>query len=238
MVIGLFMESATYGTYVDYSAPGNYTEYGGVALSINNPITITARVMETLALCASSVIYTGVGCAGPLSTDVPSVVLGHGPNNILDVTSAPDTANVYSQISTNAANGYALYLRASNSCAGLSKDGGATCGIPAVNSGGSTSAAISAGTAAFGARVGNGAAVSGGTGSNTAVARWNASPNYIMDNTTASDNVTYTYGSKIAESTGQANGVMNTITFAATASPTTPAGIYTQNFSLVGVGTF
>jgi hypothetical protein len=59
-----------------------------------------------------------------------------------------------------------------------------------------------------------------------------------MDNTTASDNVTYTYGSKIAESTGQANGVMNTITFAATASPTTPAGIYTQNFSLVGVGTF
>jgi hypothetical protein len=39
--------NASYGTYSSYSAPGNYTEYGGVAMSITNPITVTARVMET-----------------------------------------------------------------------------------------------------------------------------------------------------------------------------------------------
>jgi hypothetical protein len=63
-----------------------------------------------------------------------------------------------------------------------------------------------------------------------------------MDTTTANDNVISTYGSKIAETSGanpkQANSVNNTITFAAVASPTTPAGIYSQNFSLIGVGTF
>jgi len=229
---------ATYGTYGGFATPGNYTEYGGVALSINNPITVTARVMETLGLCASSVNYTGVACAGPTATDTPSVTLGHGPNLILD-TSRVDTADVYTQISTNAANGYALYLRASNSCAGLSKDNGATCGIPAVNAGAATGATIVAGTAAFGATVSDGTTVSGGSGTNTAVARWKTTaPTYIMDNTTASDNVTYTYGSKIASSPSQANGVINTITFAATASPTTAAGIYSENFSLIGVGTF
>ncbi len=212
---------------------------GGVAMSLSLPITVTARVMETFTLCTASATYTGVACAGPTGAQTPSIILGDGSaNNVLD-TAVVRTANVYTQVSTNATNGYALYLKASNSCAGLSKDGGSTCGIPAVNAGGSTGATITAGTAAFGATVGNGNFVGTGSGTNTAVARWNTTaPAYIMDNTTASDNVTYTYGSKIITSAGQANGVVNTITFAATASPTTPAGIYTENFSLIGVGTF
>ena len=211
---------------------------GGIAMSLTLPITFTARVMETLTLCAASTAYTGTGCAGPAGTDVPSITLGHGTNKILD-TSAIDTAPIYTQVSTNALNGYALYLRAGNTCAGLSKDGGTTCGIPAVNSGAATGATITAGTAAFGATVTDGTAVAGGTGTNTAITRWKTTaPTYIMDNTTANDNVGYTYGSKIISATGQANGVGNTITFAATASATTPAGVYTENFSLVGVGTF
>ncbi len=220
------------------TAMTNLVDYGGVAMALSLPITVTARVMETLSLCTASAAYTGVSCAGPTGTDTPSITLGTGPNNVLD-TAGIYTANIYTQVSTNALNGYALYLKASNSCAGLSKDGGSTCGIPAVNSGGSTGATITAGTAAFGASVIDGTAVSGGTGSNTAVARWKTTPPaYIMDNTTSNDNVSYTYGSKIITATGQANGVTNTVTFAATASPTTPAGIYTENFTLVGVGTF
>lgn len=224
----------------------NNIDNGGAAMSLTLPIVVTARVMETLSLCAAKATYTGVACAGPTGTDTPSVILGNGGStNVLD-TASVYTSNIYTQISTNATNGYALYLRAGNDCAsdgspypgGLSKDGGAHCQIPAVNAGGATSAAIVAGTAAFGATVSDGTAVGGGTGTNTAVARWKASPSYIMDSTTSNDNVGYTYGSKIASSTGQANGVNNTITFAATASPTTPAGIYTENFSLIGVGTF
>ena len=212
---------------------------GGVAMSLSLPITVTARVMETFTLCTASATYTGVACAGPTGTQTPSIILGDGSaNNVLD-TSAVRTASIYTQVSTNATNGYALYLKASNSCAGLSKDNGATCGIPAVNGGGSTGATITAGTAAFGATVGDGNFVGTGSGTNTAVARWKTTaPAYIMDNTTSNDSVSYTYGSKIITATGQANGVVNTITFAATASPTTPAGIYTENFSLIGVGTF
>lgn len=212
---------------------------GGVAMSLSLPITVTARVMETFTLCTASATYTGVACAGPTGTQTPSIILGDGSaNNVLD-TAIVRTANIYTQVSTNATNGYALYLKASNTCAGLSRDNGSTCGIPPVNSGGSSSATITAGTAAFGATVGDGNFVGTGTGTNTAVARWKTTaPAYIMDNTTANDNVSATYGSKIITATGQANGVVNTITFAATASPTTPAGIYTENFSLIGVGTF
>ena len=212
---------------------------GGVAMSLSLPITVTARVMETFTLCTASATYTAVACVGPTGTQTPSIILGDGSaNNVLD-TAVVRTANVYTQVSTNATNGYALYLKASNSCAGLSKDNGSTCGIPAVSAGGSSGGTITAGTAAFGATVGDGNFVGTGTGTNTAVARWKTTaPTYIMDNTTSNDNVSATYGSKIITSTGQANGVVNTITFAATASPTTPAGIYTENFSLIGVGTF
>lgn len=233
----------TWGTYSAPGTEGNYVDYGGLALSATRPIQITARVMESMVLCTSSDTYTGTACAG--GATAPSVILGHSSNNILDVT-AVDTKPVYSQVSTNAANGYAIYLRAGNQCGGgagqpggLSKNGGSVCEIPAVATGNATGAVITAGTAAFGAQVTDGTASSGGTGTNAATARWKVTgTSYIMDSTTATDNVGYTYGSMIASSAGQGNGVMNTITFGATASTTTPAGIYTENFSLVGVGTF
>ena len=245
---------ATYGTYTNVGSPGNYVDYGGVALSTVTPITITARVMETLSLCTSggdgsnANNLTAANSCGVATT--PSIILGHTTNNVLTADQI-DTKNVYTQLSTNAANGYALYLRASNlTCengtndgGGLSKDGGATCAIPAINGGSASGGAMTAGTAAFGAQVASGTAATSGTGSNTAVTRWALTgSNYIMDTATANDNVVSTYGSKIAfTDTGdpkQANSVNNTIKFAAAASPVTPAGIYSENFSLIGVGTF
>ncbi len=245
----------TYGTYSSYSSPGNYVDYGGIAISTTTPITVTARVMETLSLCTSAIALTNAGDC--VSATTPSIILGHTSNNVLTADQV-DTKDVYSQISTNAANGYALYLRASNtSCTsaspstavggGLSKDGGTTCGIPAINNGSATPITLqdgqTTGNAAFGARVTNGVASTGGVGANTAITRWNPTAGqYLMDVSTSNDNVVSTYGSKIAETSGanpkQANGVNNTLTFAATAAAVTPAGIYSENFSLIGVGTF
>ena len=233
--------NATWGTWSAPGTEGNFVDYGGVALSVTRPITVTARVMESITLCTSSAVYTDTSCTGGVAA--PAIIIGHSANNVLDAT-AVDVKNVYSQVSTNASNGYALYLRASNTaCGGLSKDSGATCGIPAVNAGAATDALIAAGTAAFGARVTNGVNVGAtGSGTNTAVARWSDSimvvNHYLMDTASVNDNVVSTYGSKVASSAGQANGVNNTYIFGATASPTTPAGIYTENFSLIGVGTF
>ncbi len=242
----------TYGTYVDATNTGNYLDYGGIALSTTRLITVTARVMERLSLCTSGGVAgtnannltAADSCA---SATVPSITLGSAPDYVLGYLGAtPSTANIYTQLSTNAANGYALYLRGSNSaCAsnqgGLSRDGGSTCEIAPINTGTATSDTFTDNTAEFGAHVSAGVAATGGTGTNTAVARW-AGPNWLMDTTSANDNVVDTYGSKIAfTDTGdpkQANSVNNTITFGAVASPVTPAGIYSQNFSLIGVGTF
>ncbi len=217
---------------------GTTVDTGGVAIAITAPIKVTARVMETMSLCTSKDDLTSLACAG--ATD-PAITLGTADQQNVLKDDLVYTNSIYSQVSTNAANGYAIYLRAHNTCGGgLSKDGGTTCGIPAINAGGATAILMSPGTAAFGVDIESGTAVSGGTGSNTAVSRWNPSTadNYIMDGTTASDNVTYTYGSKVIESIAQANSVKNEYKFAATASPTTPAGIYTQSFSLIAVGTF
>ena len=223
------------------TAPGNYVEYGGIALSTTRPITITAKVMETLSFCTSAANLTALGCAGATP---PAISIGTGVNNdVIDYT-AIYKRSAYSQVSTNASNGYAVYMRAHNTCGGgLSKDNGTTCGIPAINAGAASASLMAAGTAGFGVDVADGSAVVGGTGSNTAggtATRWNpgTADNYIMDEVTATDNVKYTYGSKIIESAGQANSVTNAYEFAATASPVTPAGIYTQAFSLIAVGVF
>ncbi|QQS19959.1 hypothetical protein IPL85_00650 [Candidatus Saccharibacteria bacterium] len=246
--------NATYGTYASAASTGNYVDYGGVAMSTVNTITVTARVMEQLSLCTSGGVavtnannLTAASSCG--SATAPAITLGSSPDYVLGYTGAtPSSANIYTQLSTNASQGYALYLRAANtSCAGgnggLSRDGGTNCEIPPINSGAATSIAFTNNTAEFGAFVSNGTAATGGTGANTAVARWSgAGSTYIMDTATANDNVISTYGSKIAETSGgdpkQANSVNNTITFAAVASPTTPAGIYSEYFSLIGVGTF
>ncbi len=228
---------ATASTYVGYGNLGTHLDDGGVALATTAPIKITARVMETMSLCTSAADLTALACAGATT---PDLVLGHGANFVLD-DSIIDTKAAYTQVSTNASNGYDVYMRAHNTCGGgLSKDDGATCLIPAINSGSATASLMAAGTAAFGVDISDGTAVAGGSGSNSAVTRWNPTTanNYIMDEVTSNDHVGYTYGSRIFSSTGQANSVKNTLLFAATASPTTPAGIYTQHFSVIGVGRF
>lgn len=227
--------NGTFGTYSSAASPGNYVDYGGVALSTAEAITITARVQEQITFCTSAASLSATDCS---SATTPAVTLGHGsPTAILD-SSQVDTGNVYTQLSTNATSGATIRMVNSNSCGGLSSDGGTTCDIPAVNSGASTPAAITAGTAAFGVYVASG---SGGTGTITANANYNDgnSNHYGMDTTSGSGaNVTGTFGDAVASSSAPVDQVNNTYTFAATASLTTPAGIYTANIDLIATGTF
>lgn len=204
---------------------------GGVAMSTATPISITARVMESLSLCTSAAAPTA-NCAG---VTAPSIILGHGANNVLDA-SAIDTKSVYSQLSTNAASGAIIRMHASSTCGGLSKDGGATCPIPAF---GAVLGTFTAGTADFGVQTQGGTAVAGGSGSATLNAKYaNAASSYAMDITTANNNVTATYGDSMASTAGAVNSVNVQYVFAATAANTTPAGIYTVNESLIATGTF
>lgn len=220
--------NGTFGTYASATSPGNYVDYGGDAMSVTNAISISARVQETMLFCVSGAAPTA-NCGG---VTTPTLTLGHGTNNILD-SSAVDTANAYIQTSTNAQSGVVIRMRNSNSSGGLNSG---TNVIPAVNGGAATSGTITAGTAAFGLNV---AAPTGGTGTISVDTNYGPTAGqYGMDTTSTPDNVTTTYGDRLAYSTAPVNGVNDTLTFAATASNTTPAGVYTATMDLIATGTF
>lgn len=242
---------ATFGStttaYASPTAPGDYKDYGGIALSTNQIITITARVQEQLTFCVSGSVQTSWtttnDCSDPQAAVAPALILGHGtPTAFLD-SNQTDSGTVYSQISTNATFGAVIAMRDSNTtCGGLSADGGVTCAIPANNAGAATASAITAGTAAFGLYVTNGTLGFNGTGTVTADANYNngTATNYGMDTETTTDpgSVIGTFGDKVASCAAPVYRVNNTYTFAATAALTTPAGIYTANMDLIATGTF
>jgi len=218
----------SYGTYNNPDAsvsggPGNYVDYGGFALSTVSLINISATVMETLTFCVSG----GAPSNGCTSLTAANLTLGHGTPLILDSTQV-DTANAFTQISTNALTGAVVRMKTHNTCSGLSRDGGTTCPIPGVGAFGT----IGAATADFGLNVANG---TGGTGTVNANANYGTtSGSYGMG-----ANVTSTYGDAIEDTNTTACANVNSqLTFAAQANVTTPAGVYSANESLIATGTF
>jgi hypothetical protein len=237
------------------AAPTGYTDFGGIAMSINNYVSITAKVMETLTFCASALDISNPLSDGTTNCSFatsPSITIGHGgPPLTLDAT-AVDNATVYTQLSTNATSGAVVRMRATNACAngGLSSTGGAVCNIPGINSG-TTPAAIVAGTAGFGLFVSASAttnAVPTSSGTITPDSSYHdpahitetGTPDlyYGMDTSTAGDNVTTTYGDTIMSCATPVSQINNHLVFGATASLTTQAGIYTGNEVLIATGTF
>ena len=216
-------------------------DYGGIALSTAAVIDIRAKVQETLVFCVSGpASYDGSGepvaptigngCTSGITT--PNLVLGHGNNMILD-NSQTDNDAAYMQASTNAQSGINIRMKnvSATTCGGLSRNGGTdNCPIAAV---GASSATIPAGTAAlFGARFVPGSGI-------TAASPYNgAAGNYGMDQTTVGNNVLSTYGSLIGSSAAPLSNIQSELQFAATATVTTPAGLYSAQLSLIATGTF
>lgn len=242
---------STTTAYVDAGHIGNFVDYGGIAMSTTNVITITARVQESLTFCvtaaAPSAWTTTHDCADTAVTGAPpALTLGHGsPTKVLD-SSAVDTGDVYTQLSTNATHGAVINMRNSNlTCGGLSADNGTTCAIPPINAGATGVSAMTPGTAGFGLFVQTVSTSGIGTvGAVTPTTNYNdgthiASPIwYGMDDTTSNNNVTSTYGSTVASTATPVYRAEDDYTFAATAALTTPAGIYAANLTLVATGTF
>jgi hypothetical protein len=233
--------NATYGTYNNpdttvSGGPGAYLDYGGFALSTTTLINITATVMETLTFCTAKTTPAD-SCA---TTDAPNLILGQGTPAVLSTTT-PSTDTAYFQISTNALHGAIVNMKSHNlsspGCDGLSRDSGVTCDIPgtASTTNGATPNDFTADNLAeFGLNVGPGVASATGTGTVSPSSPYATTGNYGM-----ATGVTGTYGSTIATTGGAACSNMNTpLTFAAQASVTTPAGVYSVDESLIATGTF
>lgn len=207
-----YASSAAASSYVAGSE-GSYIDDGGLALSTAIPVDITAKVMETLSFC---VYHTTCG-------DDPSLNIGHGTDTVLDST-AVDTATDDFSIATNAGSGVNVRMKGGTLTSGSNT-------IPAAGSpsGSATPAAIVPGTAAFGMYI-----LTPGADITPTTTYAGGSGDYGLDTT----NLASTYGDSIATLSGPVNSSVTTMQFGATASNTTPAGIYTTSEELIATATF
>lgn len=201
------------------NTPTGYVDYGGIAMSTAAVINITARVMETLSFC----VYPTAGTCG----DDPSITIGHavGTTTVISETQF-DTATANFSISTNANGGASIRMKGDTLKSGSNDINAA--GTPAV-------LFVSGdGVEHFGLRVST-----AGTGI-TATAPYNGAADtfgFVVTGGGTND-VTSTYGGQIASLGAPVNNSVSTITFAASASSTTPAGTYTAAEQLIATGTF
>ncbi|HJQ08987.1 MAG TPA: hypothetical protein VJ836_05905 [Candidatus Saccharimonadales bacterium] len=195
--------------------PTGYVDYGGIAMSTAAVINITARVMETLSFC---VYNTTCG-------DDPSITIGHtvGTTTVIDST-AVDTATVNFSLSTNANGGAAIRMK------GDTLKNGSNDIDPA----GAVST-FAAGTEEFGVRL----STAGTNITGTAPYDGGSGTQYgLIVTGGGSDDITSTYGGQVAALSAPVNNSISTLTFAATASTTTPAGTYTATEKLIATGIF
>jgi hypothetical protein len=230
-------------------SPGAFLDDGGIAMSVANELTITARVQEVLEFCIGTDADSTLANA---DTDSCSLVagtdldLGVVDSNSIAKTSTIDVPNDgVALIRTNALNGAVVYYKAEqNAGSGQLKIAGATCsGVSLAdacfNSTGTTQTAIVAGTELFGMTLRDLNTTSGG-----ATTALSCNADYDGDGSCGTGAVTgYAWDDSgsfdtIASASGPVDDEKVSIEFAATASPTTPTGLYTVTANFVATSTF
>lgn len=230
------------------SNPGpNVVDDGGVAIAITDTVAVSGAVLESLTFCLSGAAIpkdcdTGNGGA---ALTAPVLVLGENTGGVVALNAQNvSTGTVNTQISTNAVSGAVIRLKSSASdCGGLVRAGAASntagCGIaPALNTG------ISAGQAKFGVRTGavtDSATVTDASGTLQAVSGSNYNDttyvlNYAAGNATG---ITSVFGDPFLDTNNAPiNNKNMALTFGASVSNNTPAGLYSANLSMIATGKF
>jgi hypothetical protein len=218
------------------TTPGaNAVDDGGVIISITPTIGVSASVLESLTFCVSKKTID----ANCTNTDAPVLALGETVGDGLAlVPTAVSTGQLNTQISTNAAGGAIVRLKSMTNCGGLKRASATTCDIvPALADG------ITSGQARFGVKTStatdtastnaNGtyqAAVGSGYNATTYVL------NYLANN---SSGVTSTFGDPFLDTDSKpVNNKNMALTFGASVSNDTPAGLYATDLSLIATGKF
>lgn len=233
---------------------GTTADTGAVALSFANSIGVTAYVQESMTFCVSGAAPSGnCGTANDpgngnnpdIVTD-PSVKLGvdQGNGQLALEAGTLSTANVYAQLSTNAANGATVRLQSdANGCGGLYLNGDTSkCNIGPQDVAANT---IAAGQNLFGVEVAaastNAPGASSPTGSLVKATGSSYSDNkYFMNYVTGdASGVTSAYGDPILDTAGApVNNQNQTLTLGASINNNTPAGKYGATLRLIATGTF
>ena len=245
----LYARIVTYDTKLN--AQNNYSatsvgagavDEGGVAISITPTIAVTGMVLETLTFCVSGV-EIGANCTG---TQSPVLELGEavGEGVVALQPGVISDGTIHTQISTNAASGAVIRLKSNaTDCGGLLRAGAApgTCDIlPALNE----DIDVLSNEAKFGVKTAAAVPTTGVSNANGTLVPYSGS---FYNNTTYALNyidgneqgITSTFGDPFLSTNGlPANNQNMALTFGATVSNNTPAGLYSADISLIAVGRF
>jgi hypothetical protein len=206
--------------------PGTYIDYGGIALSLANQLTITAKVQESLTFC---VYVSGSNCSGGTGT---ALALGDG-NGVLAAPATTYTSTAKFGLASNAQGGVTVRMK------GTTLTSGSNTIDP---TGGGTTDACTADVATttveqFGMRVTTTAPVTAwpGTGSTP---RYDCAATNHNFNVDATDGTASTYGGNIASTVGALDETQVPMEFAAKAATATEAGIYTTALTFIATGVY
>ncbi len=209
---------------------------GAVAISITDTVGVSGVVLESMTFCVSGAAITDE-C---VTTTPPTLKLGETVGSTIAlVPNTVSEGSIFTQISTNASTGAVISLKSSaTDCGGLKRAGAPTaCDIlPALRTGVSDTAA------SFGVKT----ALATNTGTNptgdlvpvedSGYNNATYALNYAAGNTTG---VTSTFGDKFLDTAGlPANGKNMELTFAASVTNNTPAGLYSTDLSMIATGKF
>jgi len=212
-----YNDSANVAGHTGGATVGTTIDSGGIALSTANQISITARVQEQLTFCVNKSATTGCTVGGS-----PTLEIGHGGPPIFIDSTAVDTDTAVFGLATNASSGVIVRMRGNT----------LTSGSNDIDPRGAAALAIVAGTEMFGMQVtATGAGI-------TADANYSGNYGFDLANTFTA---TTGYGDPVASTTGPigpTGPVDSTLTFGATASQVTPAGVYTTALDLIATGTY
>lgn len=217
-------------------------DQGGAAFSITDSIGVSGAVLETMTFCvAANLINTG-NCVNASTYGAPTLKLGEGTGDAKALTSsAVSTGDIYAQLSTNAASGAVVNLKSSTTgCGGLVRVGATNCDIVAAGAGG-----IAVNNAKFGAQV-VAAANPATNATPTGTLRAAGDTPYYSDsvfklNYVSGDltGITSPYGDQFLDTDDAPVSDKNVkITFGASVTNQTPAGLYSADLSLIATGKF
>lgn len=228
--------SGTAGAATSVS-PGSYTDYGGMALSTTDNISITAKVFETLTFC----VYQGASCA---AGSAPSLTLGDSTTGALSTSNAYVNVNARYTLATNASQGVSVVMRGKMLCTTTGSNCDTTGSQYTINAMSSTPATSSVGSEQFGM-----CADKNGSSALTIATPYVDSANNCQGHTTGTYSGTSTFGfdntnlisasgSTVLSSTGAVPSVTAGFSFLGNVAATTEAGVYTSNLNLVATGKF
>jgi len=228
------------GSSFDGVTPGPYVDWGGIALSTTQNITVQSKVFETLSFC----VYSGT-CGTQATLD-----LGNGTTGALSTGTAYVNSGASYSIATNAYHGVVVTMTGQTLCNQATLNftncptGASANTISAI---GTTAHISSVGTSQFGMCTYN-----GGNANITVASTYDDTVNNCSGITTGSysgsslfgfddSNTTGTNsanGSQVMSSTGALTSTTGNFAFLGNITAITTAGIYNSNLNLVATGTF